>query len=51
MRRVLSLITVALMMAAIMAASALPAFADRAVTGDDVNVHPHQHFIITPNGE
>ncbi len=51
MRRILLLITVALMMAAIMAASALPAFADRVVTGDEVNVHPHQHFLITPNGE
>ncbi len=51
MRRILLLVTVAAMMAALMAASALPAFADRVVTGDDVNVHSHQHFIITPNGE
>lgn len=51
MRRVLLLVTVAAMMGAMMVVSALPAFADRVVTGDDVNVHPHQHFIITPNGE
>ena len=51
MRRIVLLVTVAAMIAAMMAASALPAFADRVVTGDDVNVHPHRHFLITPNGE
>jgi|SRR5215207_5432014 len=51
MKRITLLVTVALVMAAMMAASALPAFADPVVTGDEVNVHPHEHSLITPNGE
>jgi hypothetical protein len=41
MRRLLLLLTVALVMAAIMAFSALPALAQ---------VPPHQHFLTTPAG-
>ena len=46
MRRIMLLVTVALVMAAMMAASALPVLADPAPP-----VGPHQHFLSTPNGD
>jgi hypothetical protein len=45
MRRIMLLVTVALVTAALMAASALPTLADPAPP-----VGPHQHFLSTPNG-
>jgi hypothetical protein len=48
MKRIILLGTVALVMALMMAVAG-PASADQIVTGDDVNVHPHRHFLITPN--
>lgn len=46
MRRIIMSVTVALVMAAMMAASALPVLADPAPP-----VGPHQHYLGTPNGE
>ena len=46
MRRMMLLVTVALVMAAMMAASALPVLADPAPP-----VGAHQHFLSTPNQE
>ncbi len=43
MRRIISVLSVAALMAAMMVVSALPAFAHP--------VGPHQHFITTPSGE
>lgn len=48
MRRIILLATVALLMAALMAMSALPALANHG-TGPAPNVPPHQHYLITGN--
>jgi hypothetical protein len=50
MKRIISVVTLALVMAAMMAMSALPALANHG-SGPAPFVGPHQHYLVTESGK